>query len=511
LPRTFLTEDQGVPMENKLSGLSLSETTLASIPSEILPAELEYGARLGKGQYGTVFLGKCRGVQVAIKKLNDQNLDDETIEDFRKEVNILRSIRHPNLLLFMGACTAGGQLAIVTEFVPGDNLQNILKNDKIALSMLVRLKIAKECAVGINWLHQSKPCIIHRDIKPANMLITKDNHVKVCDFGFAAVKERGKKLENPDGAPGSPIWMGPEVLRGDPVDEKSDVYSFGIVLWEILTRKAPFAHHTQLKSFMKAIVEKHERPPLPENTPPAFRELIERCWTANPVDRPSMAEILPAIDNVIIETCISDPAGRQLWRKSFADKSEVEFGSFAEAFYKNIGLSLPADTKADRKYVYLQSLLDEKVTDITKAGKTEVVGIESFGKFLSWFGPLNKDILAKVENFCTKPWFYGRVSGAETQQILNGKPKYTFLIRMSESQEGCFTISKMEKDKTINHQRVLYNLKDGTFSVSIGGKVVTAKSITDIVSNSELKLKHAPAERNKFQMLFEGASTMYLS
>ncbi len=52
--------------------------------------------------------------------------------------------------------------------------------------------------------------------------------MKVCDFGFAAVKERGKKLENPDGAPGSPIWMGPEVLRGDPVDEKSDVYSFGI-------------------------------------------------------------------------------------------------------------------------------------------------------------------------------------------------------------------------------------------------------------------------------------------
>jgi serine/threonine protein kinase len=63
---------------------------LASIPNDISPFELQYGQRIGKGQYGTVYLGKCRGIQVAIKKLNDVNLDEETLEDFRKEVNILR-------------------------------------------------------------------------------------------------------------------------------------------------------------------------------------------------------------------------------------------------------------------------------------------------------------------------------------------------------------------------------------------------------------------------------------
>jgi serine/threonine protein kinase len=178
----------------------------------------------------------------------------------------------------MGACTQGG-LAIVTEYLPGDNLQNVLKNPKINLSLTKRLMMAKEAAQGINWLHCMKPSILHRgmssacirlvtpffffffqlserhllpsDIKPANLLVDKNYHIRVCDFGFAAVKvrafrslagshlvfdhavdhaaqEKGRKIENPDGAPGSPIWMGPEVLQGLPVDEKSDVYSFGI-------------------------------------------------------------------------------------------------------------------------------------------------------------------------------------------------------------------------------------------------------------------------------------------
>jgi len=486
-----------------MAGLSLSEQTLTNFAAEILPTELDYGSKIGKGQYGTVYVGKCRGIQVAIKKLNEQNLDAETIEDFRKEVNILRSIRHPNLLLFMGACTAGGQLAIVTEYLPGDNLQNILKNANINLSLMVRLKIAKEAALGINWLHQSKPCIIHRDIKPANLLIDKNNHVRVCDFGFAAVKDRNKKIENPDGAPGSPIWMGPEVLRGDAVDEKSDVYSFGIVLWEILTRKAPFSHHTQLKTFMKAIVEKHERPPIPEGTLPSFRELIERCWTHNPHDRPSFAEILPALDNVMIETAIADPAGRQLWkRKEFFGHTEVDWAQFVGAFYAAIGQPPPdltKDQKSNKHYVYLQAILDEKVLDITKEKKTEFVSMENFGKFLGWFGPLNKDILNRLADLCARPWFYGKISSSETATILNGKQKKTFLIRLSENVDGCFTISKVDEKLEIHHQRVFYNLNTGQFVIRLGDKDTSFKSLNDIVAVSELKLKYPPAEKNRFQ------------
>jgi serine/threonine-protein kinase CTR1 len=74
-------------------------------------------------------------------------------------------------LLFLGACTAGGNLAIITELLPGDDLQKILKNPKLNLSLQQRLNFAKEAAMGINWLHCMKPCIVHRDIKPANLLV----------------------------------------------------------------------------------------------------------------------------------------------------------------------------------------------------------------------------------------------------------------------------------------------------------------------------------------------------
>jgi len=216
-----------------------------------------------------------------------------------------------------------------------------------------------------------------------------------------------------------------------------------------------------------------------------------------------MADILPLLDNVIVECCISDAAGRGFWKRAFPDKTEADWSVFVDAFFKAIGQPLPADPKNDRKYVYLQALLDEKVLDVTKAGKSGVVGIEAFGKFLAWFGPLNKDILVRVSDLCSKPWFYGKISSSESQTILNGKDKYTFLIRMSESQEGCFTISKVEKDKTISNQRVLYNPKDDTFTIAVLGKTLVCKSLPEIVSNSELKLKHSPAEKNNFAMLFE--------
>jgi serine/threonine protein kinase len=296
--------------------------------------------------------------------------------------------------------------------------------------------------------------------------------------------------------------MGPEVLRGDPVDEKSDVYSFGIVLWEILTRKAPFSHHTQLKTFMKAIVEKCERPLIPPETLPSFRELIEKCWAHNPTDRPSFAEILPALDNVLTEIAVADPQGRALWKKHFSGLAEMEWDKFVAAFYSFLGLGAPIAT--DKKYIWLQSLCVAQVSDITKEKSTEVVTLENFGKFCSWFGPLNKEVLDRLSGLCAFPWFYGKMSSAEVSSLLTGKPKATFLVRLSESSEGCFTISKVEKTAEVNHQRVLYNLKDGTYTIAIAGKQMPFKSLPEIVAFKDLKLKIAPAEKNKFQMMLEG-------
>jgi len=456
------------------------QNILDSIPSDIEGKELAYGNNVGKGQYGTVFVGKCRGIEVAIKKLKMQELEKETLEDFKKEVAILRAVRHPNLVLFLGACTQGGELAIVTEFIPGDNLQNMLRNPKISLTLLLRLKMAKEAALGINWLHCSNPAIIHRDIKPANMLVDLNSHVKVCDFGFATVKQKGRKIENPDGAPGSPIWMGPEVLMGDPVDEKSDVYSFGIVLWEVLTRKAPFSTHTKLEAFMKAIVQKRERPEIPPETIPSLKSLIQDCWAHDPVKRPSFAEILTRLDSCIIQTSIQDPVGQQFWKDAhFIGKYEIPGDEFASAFFKFLKLPDPPkdfrNVNSDKRLFVLLLMLANSQTIIEQP---PIVTLENFGKFLAWFGPMNENILNNLHDLCIKRWFHGMVNKVQVSMYLEKYPK-SFLIRISESLEGYFALSRLEKEPI--HTRIFYDQAKGNYQIEYDNHVKNFPSLDSLV------------------------------
>ena len=93
-------------------------------------------------------------------------------------------MNHPNVLLFMGACTVPGEMAIVMELCDNGNLEQLLHNDKTTLSLYRRLMMAKDTAVGMNWLHCSNPTIIHRDLKPSNLLIDKHGQIKVCGTFF---------------------------------------------------------------------------------------------------------------------------------------------------------------------------------------------------------------------------------------------------------------------------------------------------------------------------------------
>lgn len=342
------------------------------------------------------------------------------------------------------------------------------------------------------------------------------NHVRVCDFGFAAVKEKNKKIENPDGAPGSPIWMGPEVLQGLPTDEKSDVYSFGIVLWELLTRKAPFAHHNDIKVFMKAIVEKGERPPIPDGTLPSLKELMETCWAANPARRPSMTEILKSLDNILPEAVLPDPLAVKLWKSNFLGEDTVEWAKFVPAFYKTIGVAAPSQSailnpREDRKLLCLYILLADTIPDLTKEAKSVIVSLESFGKFLHWFGPTSPNILEKLSDLCGKSWFHGKITKEETAALLNRKDKGMFIVRMSATEEGFFTISKVDSDHQVVHQRLQYTVRDQQFTIMVDNAKRAFPSLDKLISEckKDLKLKDAPKEPSKFTLLLTGDSGLY--
>jgi len=172
-----------------------------------------------------------------VKVLNNHQFSDSDIETFRKEINVMSKIHHPNIVLYMGACTINGELKIVTEKMETD-LSSVLHISDKHLSLIQKMRLAKDCAMGMNWLHGSQNPIIHHDLKPSNCLIDENMRVKISDFGFSIIKPKGELICS-DVPKGTALYMAPEIYEGEEYDEKCDVFSFGIILWEIYTRTKP--------------------------------------------------------------------------------------------------------------------------------------------------------------------------------------------------------------------------------------------------------------------------------
>ena len=154
-----------------------------------------------------------------------------------------QNLRHPNILLFMGAVTLSAKtnvsgLCIVTEYLTGGSLWDYLHSPSVRYAWGTAVCMALDVAQGIAHLHAVQPDpIIHRDLKSANLLIDRGGGIKVADFGLARVKAHTFTMT---GQCGTVQWMAPEVLASQRYTESADVYSFGIVLWEISTRRVPF-------------------------------------------------------------------------------------------------------------------------------------------------------------------------------------------------------------------------------------------------------------------------------
>ncbi|KAG8636520.1 serine/threonine-protein kinase pakF isoform X3 [Manihot esculenta] len=205
---------------------------------EILWEDLIIGEQIGQGSCGTVYHALWYGSDVAVKVFSKQEYSEDVILSFRQEVSLMKRLRHPNVLLFMGAVTSPQRLCIVTEFLPRGSLFRLLQRNTTKLDWRRRVHMALDITRGMNYLHHCNPPIIHRDLKSSNLLVDRNWTVKVGDFGLSRLKHE-TYLTTKTGK-GTPQWMAPEVLRNEPSDEKSDVYSFGVVMWELATEKIPW-------------------------------------------------------------------------------------------------------------------------------------------------------------------------------------------------------------------------------------------------------------------------------
>ncbi|KAM1195035.1 hypothetical protein ACFX2I_021674 [Malus domestica] len=260
-----------------------------SLDYEILWEDLIIGEQVGQGSCGTVYHGLWYGSDVAVKVFSWQEYSEDVIFSFRQEVSLMKRLRHPNVLLFMGAVTSPQRLCIVTEFLPRGSLLHLLQGNTSKLYWRRRVHMAIDIARGMNYLHHFNPPIIHRDLKSSNLLVDKNWTVKVGDFGLSRLKH-DTFLTTKTGK-GTPQWMAPEVLRNEPSDEKSDIYSYGVILWELATEKIPWDNLNSMQ-VIGAVGFMDQRLEIPKDVDPQWTCLIESCWQSDAASRPTFQELL---------------------------------------------------------------------------------------------------------------------------------------------------------------------------------------------------------------------------
>ncbi|GAB2300259.1 hypothetical protein Dimus_034294 [Dionaea muscipula] len=295
-------------IQTKLEGMNIKpEKTNLGFPLSdglgrlqiIKKSDLEELQELGSGTFGTVYHGKWRGTDVAIKRINDRcfagkpSEQERMRDDFWNEAIKLADLHHPNVVAFYGVVLdgPGGSVATVTEYMVNGSLRTALQKGERNLDKRKRLLIAMDVAFGMEYLHSKN--IVHFDLKSDNLLVNlRDPHRPICKVGDLGLSKVKCQTLISGGVRGTLPWMAPELLNGSSslVSEKVDVFSFGIVMWELLTGEEPYAD-LHYGAIIGGIVSNTLRPPVPEKCDPDWGSLMERCWSAEPSERPSFPQI----------------------------------------------------------------------------------------------------------------------------------------------------------------------------------------------------------------------------
>lgn len=406
-----------------------------SIDVEINPDDIEYGPLIGKGGFGEVFRAKLHGKEVAVKKLF-LNVSDDVLVEFRSEVAVMSRLRHPNIILLMGAITRPGKLMIVTDLAVASVDKLLLKG---TVSLKQRMQFARDAALGMNWLHRSNPQILHLDLKTGNLLVDQYGTVKVCDFGLSQIRT----------SPGG----GNEYKKYIYIFINNELFKKVVVLLELhfgwhlkfywkdhmmhkqifILTESLFGNFTFKRSHMKIIshpsmnwLNKSVLKDIVQlfhvsfvfivfvcllfksyaafsnfffsiaNCPPRLKSLMQRCWHQDAHQRPSFNDMIKenVFSRLIVEAVISDPAAAEFWFANWDDKQEVGYTDFVTAFTKKAGSA---------KEKQLSALTTAFNIDL-KARDPKVT-LEAFDSLLSWFGPFDpaSTMLDRIANIVGNP------------------------------------------------------------------------------------------------------------
>lgn len=256
--------------------------------------------KIGDGGMAFVYQAKDKLLNriVAVKVLRPEFVDDKDfLAKFKREAEAVANITHPNIVNVYDVGQEGKVHYIVMEYVDGQNLKEIIKNEGV-LDEYTALDITKQIAQALSAAH--KKGVIHRDIKPHNILISnEDRQVKVADFGIAKAVSNST-ITNIGSIIGSVHYFSPEQAKGQPVANNADLYSLGIVLYEMLIGRVPFRGDSPISIALQHINEEIEFTQEEKTKiPHSIRTLISKMTEKSPEDRyQSAEEVIEDIDYI---------------------------------------------------------------------------------------------------------------------------------------------------------------------------------------------------------------------
>ena len=259
---------------------------------------------LAQGAYGVLYRGLYEGEQVAVKLLRTDGCSPEEqieiFQEFRKEVSIMASVHHANVVALKGVCYSGSEIGMVMELVDSGDLHHLIKDKAKTLSIPICIKIAFDIAEGLHFLHNLPTPILHRDLKPGNVLLASDDTkwkytAKLADFGLSTVQYLYKLKER---AVETPIWLPPEILSGGSYAAPSDVFAFGIIFYEMIERRGPYDNFDfRFLNELEEDIISGKRCDLSHTQTyhPGIAKLISACWHGDPKQRPNFKEVMETL------------------------------------------------------------------------------------------------------------------------------------------------------------------------------------------------------------------------
>ena len=258
---------------------------MADGKKRVLGGRYEITSVIGEGGMAKVFLGTDRvlGRTVAVKVLSPQFAEDEAfVSRFRREAQAAAALSHPNVVSVFDTGSTGNVHYIVMEHVEGRTLRDVIREGGKVLPQRA-IEITETVARALAAAHAKG--LVHRDVKPGNIMVTREGEVKVMDFGIARATSANTVTQTA-AVLGTASYLSPEQAQGEPVDARSDLYSLGVVLYEMLTGRAPFEGDSAVSVAYKHVAE-DPVPPRRHNAdvPESLEAIVLKSMAKNPDNR----------------------------------------------------------------------------------------------------------------------------------------------------------------------------------------------------------------------------------